>query len=212
MRRLSATLLILAASLNAQWYNPFSWGSGVGTPAPPAVVNCAIQDRTFEPGSKPRVEEKDWKACPGLLTNDFSVLQLANVKDPEDFTAARLKLATPPTKAYWRNEFGLTKTSEMSPAHLSTESQAYTVIMKVQGILVGVGVGLCPLKVIEHNPINAFSQPVYSGADWKEERRHWYVQAGHDNFNVGLIRQAYATAPVESVAKGLAAELVEACK
>lgn len=206
--------LAFAGVASAQWWNPFSWGSPptTGTPTPPAVVNCTIQPRTFEPGSKPRVEESDWKACPSMLEADITALQLANVKDPADFLNARVKHQNAPTKAYWRNEVGAAKVSAMNPAHLSLRPQADAVRLKALELVRTFGDGRCPVVVVEHDPINAFSQPVYSGSDWKEERRHWYIAAGRDNLNVGLIRQAYASAPVEAVQGRFRAELEEACR
>lgn len=206
--------LAFASTLSAQWWNPFSWGSPptTGTPTPPAVVDCKIQDRTWEPGSKPRVEQSDWEKCPSMLEADFTALQLANVKDPAKFTEARVKAQIPPTKAYWRNEMGAVKTSAMNPVHLSLRPQADAVAAKARELVRTIGDGRCPISVVEHDPINAFSQPVYSGSDWKEERRHWYVVAGNDNLNVGLIRQAYASAPVEAVQGMFRAELQEACR
>jgi hypothetical protein len=193
-------LVITAALANAQFWNPRSWFRS----EPAAVIDCKLQPRDWTRG--PKADKSDWNQdC--VLGADVSLDQLANVKDPADFLNTRIKHVTPPTKAYWQNEVGLSRTSPMNPSHLSTFAQAVAVTARLLKLRITARPDLagCELEPREEKVSNPFSVPRYPD---DEIRRHWYV----GKLNVQLIREAYAGGPVESVDKRIAAELGSACK
>lgn len=202
-------LLVLTASLASA--NPFTtfWGWLTGRTEPPCIVNGAIADRNDATHRGPVCDKNEWNV-PSVLEADVTSNQLANVKDPEEFSRERMKHQFPPTAAVFINFVALPKETPVTPRLLASAAQ----LARVQAHLKAAAAALempCAMSVYEH------TRGLYGGTvDYRgEARRIYYAETeafpGTGGILIAQVVAMFAANPSEAAQKYLRADVRTIC-
>lgn len=199
----SLLFLALAMPASASWWNPFTWFRT----EQPCVVNGAIAARDW--GGGPVCDKGEWNA-PSILEADVTQAQLANIKDPEEFSRERMKHAFPPTAAVFVNFVALPRETPVQPRLLASQAQLERVRVHLRDAAVSLGMP-CAMGVYEHD------RGLYGGrVDYRGETRRIYYAETEAHPATGGILVAHVVAmfaanPSEAARKYLAADVRTIC-